>query len=311
MQSTPSMALPVIARRMPVHGWAGLAIILVSEFLLLARIHPVATAFTAINWSGYILFVDGLVWARAGTSLLVNRRREALVMGFLSALCWLFFEVFNFRMRNWAYTGLPPAYWEQVLLLLWSYATIFPALFLTVELLNVFGLFKDSRWPTFAWTPFRLALSAIVGLAFVIISPAVPEWLGPYMVPFVWTGFIFLLEPINYRLGAPSAYRAIEEGRPGIVWRFVVAGFICGFFWESWNFQALHFGGTVWWYYVPELYTRLTFDLKYGEMPLVGFLGYPPFVWECYAMYQLLKWTLQGDRLWRSPHEKAQDDDNR
>src|SRR5208283_5641891 len=49
----------------------------------------------------------------------------------------------------------------------------------------------------------------------------------------------------------------------------------CGLLWELWNFRA----GSKWIYTVPH-----AGFLKIFEMSLFGFLGFPPFALECYAM---------------------------
>ena len=55
----------------------------------------------------------------------------------------------------------------------------------------------------------------------------------------------------------------------------LLSGALCGFLWELWNFRA----GSKWIYTVPHVGF-----LKVFEMPLLGFLGFPPFALECYAM---------------------------
>src|SRR6185436_19211431 len=68
----------------------------------------------------------------------------------------------------------------------------------------------------------------------------------------------------------------------------LVAGLFCGGLWEGWNFAAR----TKWIYSVPF------FDeLKLGEMPMLGFLGFPPFALECYALVNFLS-LLRGGRHW-------------
>ena len=68
----------------------------------------------------------------------------------------------------------------------------------------------------------------------------------------------------------------------------LAAGFICGGLWEAWNLGAR----TKWVYSVPF------FDeLKLGEMPVLGFLGFPPFALECYAMVSFLS-LLRDGRNW-------------
>ena len=50
--------------RFPAYGWAGLVIILLAEGLLLAGVEVVATFFTPLVWSGYVLFIDGVVFKK-------------------------------------------------------------------------------------------------------------------------------------------------------------------------------------------------------------------------------------------------------
>jgi hypothetical protein len=70
----------------------------------------------------------------------------------------------------------------------------------------------------------------------------------------------------------------------------LASGAICGVLWEFWNFWAT----TRWTYTLPYLG-----DAKLFEMPLVGYLGFPPFALECYAMWQWLRGMLgaRGDEL--------------
>jgi len=63
------------------HGWLGLGLMLAAEILLYGDVRAVATFFTPLMWTGYILFADGIVAARDGKSWLTTRRRE-----FVSAL---------------------------------------------------------------------------------------------------------------------------------------------------------------------------------------------------------------------------------
>jgi predicted flap endonuclease-1-like 5' DNA nuclease len=72
----------------------------------------------------------------------------------------------------------------------------------------------------------------------------------------------------------------------------LIAGGICGILWEFWNFWAT----TKWIYTVPFLE-----ELKLFEMPLVGFLGFPPFTVECYVMYNFIS-------LFR--HQRGWEEDN-
>src|SRR5208283_195377 len=117
-----------------------------------------------------------------------------------------------------------------------------------------------------AYKPFVLT-----GILFLLLPLVWPE----YFFPLVWLAFIFLLEPVNHKAGAPSLLREWEKGSPREFYLLLLAGAICGLLWELWNFRA----GSKWMYTVPHLGF-----LKIFEMPLLGFLGFPPFALECYAM---------------------------
>ncbi len=56
--------------------------------------------------------------------------------------------------------------------------------------------------------------------------------------------------------------------------------------WEFWNYWA----ATKWTYTVPYLG-----DVKIFEMPILGYLGFPPFALECYAMYHAVRGVLAAD----------------
>jgi hypothetical protein len=70
----------------------------------------------------------------------------------------------------------------------------------------------------------------------------------------------------------------------------LVAGAICGLLWEFWNFWAL----TKWVYDIPYVGW-----LKVFEMPILGFLGFPPFAVECYVMLNTVSLLHQG-RDWQT-----------
>jgi len=100
---------------------------------------------------------------------------------------------------------------------------------------------------------------------------------------------VLILDPINNLLGRKSALAHIAVGD----WRFFVlplAGLICGFFWEMWNYYAL----PKWYYTIPYVGFAKIF-----EMPLLGYSGYLPFALELFAMYQfvLLLTRQQDDHL--------------
>ncbi|MEK6572336.1 MAG: hypothetical protein AABZ61_13255, partial [Bacteroidota bacterium] len=121
----------------PLYGIIGLLIIGVGELFLFFRFWLVPFFITPIAWSGYILAVDALNYKVRGESLIRNRSKEFFLMLPSSVVCWLVFELYNLHMRNWIYVGLPQNLVVRSLGYVWSFATIFPAILETSDLLQV------------------------------------------------------------------------------------------------------------------------------------------------------------------------------
>ena len=74
--------------RLPVHGYLGIAIMIAAEALLFGGNQIVGRWFTPIVWTGYILFVDALVYKLKGQSLLTTERLELLIIVVISIGGW-------------------------------------------------------------------------------------------------------------------------------------------------------------------------------------------------------------------------------
>ncbi len=112
-----------------------------------------------------------------------------------------------------------------------------------------------------------------VGAAMLIVPFLVPAEIAPYTAAPVFLGFIFLLDPINKRLGAESLTRKRTIN-------LLLSGLLCGVLWEFWNYWAR----AKWIYTVPIMQ-----QWKIFEMPLPGYLGFPPFAIECFTMYVFVR----------------------
>jgi hypothetical protein len=300
-------------RKMPWFGWLGLAIMILSEILLWTGNHPVAVAFTPVMWTGYILLVDGWIWARGGKSYFLDDKFEWPMLALFSILIWVMFEMFNLSAWAWSYYNRPHNRFVEGFVFAWAFATIIPALLRTRSLFATFSFFDRSHPWKVRFTPFWQAVSFVAGLALTFIpvmfngctQETLESCMPNILVWMVWFGFIFLIEPINYRLGAPSVFCHLEEGKVSFFWQVLAAGLFCGLLWESWNIQAAQpqFQGLTWNYHLNHIYLIPSFDQqsywRIGKMPILGFLGYPPFIWECFALWELCKWALQGDHLWK------------
>jgi hypothetical protein len=292
MMSAAAKARP---RRFPTHTWLGLLVLLSSEALLLAGNRFVATWFTPIMWSGYIMAVDGLVFRLSGSSWLTRRRREFPLLVLLSVGIWLIFEVYNFRLQNWLYLGLPGSPFLRNLGYFWSFATIIPGVFETSDLVSALlrrSMRLSESKPVKLGPPWPWIL---LGIAMVAIPPITSAELAPYLFAPVWIGFILLVDPLNDLLGTTSLRAQLASGNRMTIAALLIGGMACGFLWETWNYQAYQAQGAFWVYLVPEP-LRL-FGLHFGKMPLLGLLGFPPFALELYVLYEFFRKLLSIDRL--------------
>jgi hypothetical protein len=285
------LALQEVVMRLRWYGWLGLGIVVGAEMCLFARQPFVARWFTPIVWTGYVLFADALALRLRGHSLIHGRPRETLMLIWISVGGWLLFEAYNFRLQNWYYVGVPENPLARDWAFLWSFATIMPGIFETADVLEGLGFLRDVKAKPRTFSPTLLAASFVAGSACVIIPPLLPVDTARYTFGFVWLGLIFLLEPINMQLGIESPLSEWGRGNPRLALRLLTAGMICGLLWEFWNYWAT--GG--WCYTLPW---PLDFGVYYFRMPILGLLGFPPFAWECWAMFQFLKRVLRGDVLW-------------
>jgi hypothetical protein len=264
------------------YGWLGLGGLLVSQALLPLRITGHARWFTPIMWTAYVLLADALVLRRQGESLVHDRPREAAFMATVSIPLWLVFELYNWRLQNWAYFGVPEPVWLAALGYAWAFATIWPGLFETAALLEACGVFAGpAAPPTRPPTPRALDTAVAVGAVCLVVPPLLPAGGRPWTFGFVGLGFILLLEPLNYRAGRPSLLAAWTRGDRGVVSRWLLAGLLCGVLWEFWNYWAV---GQ--WRYVG---VPILPEWKLFEMPLAGYLGFPPFALEAFAMYHFVR----------------------
>lgn len=270
------------------HGHIGLLIIFLAEALLFSGNQIVGRWFTPIIWTGYILFVDALVYKIKGRSLLVTNRAEFLIIAVISVGSWWLFELYNtprFWRSDlelwWHYHNLEPNLFLRRAGYDWAFATISPAIFETAELFAATAFLR-----TRPARPLRLtdrSLWIMMGIG--ILGAALPLLvISAWLAPLVWLGFVLALDPINALRGYPSVAGDIRRGEHRRLLSLLVAGGLCGVLWEFWNYWAI----SNWTYTVPYLG-----DVKLFEMPVLGYLGFPPFAVECWAMYVLIRgWGL-------------------
>ena len=263
------------------HGYAGACLIVAAEALLFSGNEVVGRWFTPIVWTGYLLFVDALVYRVKGRSLLVSNRVEFVLMALISIVGWWLFEFYNvprFWRSDlelwWHYQNLEPNPYLRRVGYDWAFATISPAMFETAE------LFAATLFRRRGENAVRIPLSKSLLYTLVIagaIAALVPLFVvSAWLVPLVWLSYVFLLDPLNALRGWPSITGDLARGDWRRLLALLASGALCGVLWEFWNFWAI----SKWTYTVPYLG-----DVKIFEMPVLGYLGFPPFAVECWAMY--------------------------
>lgn len=261
----------------PLHGWLGLALIVVFWALNWALTGPrTHWAFFPL-WLGYCLTIDGLVFWRTGTSLLTRSWSRYIGLFLISAPVWWIFELLNLRLQNWKYIGLDGfSPLQYVFWTTWSFTTVIPAVFGSAEFFASFDFLKRLPRGPVIGTDKRTTLSFfIVGWIMFVLMLLYPK----IFFPFMWLSIYFILEPINIWLGHRSLALWTQHGN----WRPVVALWLgvllTAFFWEMWNYLA---------------YPKWIYDVPWGswmhlfEMPLLGYGGYLPFALELYAVYHIV-----------------------
>lgn len=261
-------------RAFPVYGWMGLAALAGAEWLLFHGVDPVATYFTPIAWSAYILIADAAVLALTGRSRLNDAPITLARMALLSIPLWLIFEAYNLRLHNWAYVGVPSGWRAIVFGYGWSFSTITPAIFETSDLVQ--ALLPPLPGDALKISPRAEIVLVALGALCLVLPLVLPIRIAERLFVLVWIGFILLLDPLNRRLALPSFIGDLSEGFRRRLYGFFFAGWVCGWLWEFWN----NWAGAKWQYTFPMFQ-----NWKIFEMPAPGFLGFLPFALECFTMY--------------------------
>ncbi len=279
----------------PRYGWIGVAVIVCEELaILFCRLgveprglwYELAGWATPACWWGYILLVDAWIYRCRAQSLLQNRRPIFWMQCILSVAFWTMFEGYNVLMPAWQYEGLIPYLPLRYLGYIIAFATIMPGMFETTELVQTWGWCRNWKRNDPAGAAretsipaFWLNLSTVMGLLFCVVPPLLGSTRGPYFWAFVWCGWVFLLDPINYRRGGQSIFGDWARGDFSRFAQLMIAGALCGLLWEFWNYWAT----TKWVYTFPMLRA-----MKIFEMPIAGFLGFPPFNVEYFVMFHFI-----------------------
>jgi hypothetical protein len=261
----------------------GVGILVVSTIGMLRGVEPFATWYYQFSWYSVLLAGDGALAlsGRAGRGvrgefLLLGRGWHLASLLFWSVVVWLFYELLNLRLQNWYYIFVPENLFLRWLSTAVAFATVLPAVFIAEAFFNSIRFAESIRWKALPVTPSFLKGMQIAGAIMMALVLAWPR----YFYALVWGASMLMVEPTVYRRDRDRSLLAdLERGRPGRILRLLAGGALIGLMWELLNIRAR----AKWIYTVPFFE-----DLKLFEMPIPGFLGFPPFAVECFILWQAL-----------------------
>ncbi|MEP9412427.1 MAG: hypothetical protein HRF42_13715 [Candidatus Brocadia sp.] len=267
------------------HGWLGIGLICFIECCLLIQhrsyfAYKVSVWATPLCWLGYVMLLDAVIFRLKGNSLLCNRRREFYIQMPLSIAFWLLFEFYNLHLANWEYQGLPDNKIELCAGMGLAFAMIMPGIFQTSELLETLRFFDQFRIANLRVSNRIIYSSIVLGFFFIMAPLLISRDYARYLFGLVWTGYVMIFDPIVYCSKGDSLLKDLEEGRLLRILSLFIAGYICGFLWEFWNYWA----ASKWVYTVPFMK-----NVRIFEIPVAGFLGFGPFAWEYFCFYHFCK----------------------
>lgn len=232
---------------------------------------------TALAWTGYLLAVDSAVFSVRGQSLLRSHPERLAWLAVLSVFLWMPFEWYNLRLAGWYRSGLPlgPV---RYLLLGWSFACVWPALFLTADLLLAvirprlaLGRRPDPGPARNAWPLVG------TGAACLVIPVLVPRLdLGEHMLGLAGVGFLLLLDPWNAARGQPALWKDWAEGGRARPVALAASGLLCGLFADGLNWLAGPGWHCIWGLGPPW---------RAFELPIAAYAVFPFFGAQAFAMH--------------------------
>jgi hypothetical protein len=271
----------------PVWGWIGVVVCVAAWVCAWGRFEILEV----INdymffplWLGYILTVDALVYRRSGSSMISKSPQQFFPLFPASALAWWYFEYINRFVQNWWYVGVEDySAMHYAVLATVSFATVFPAVFETRDLLGTFSWFRNayangptwrepSRGELFAWL--------LVG----IIALFATGWNPVAFFYLAWLAPLIILGSMMALAGIETPLTEMRRGNYGPLFTLAVAALICGWFWEMWNYYSM-----------PKWHYSVPFVMKYRifEMPIPGYAGYLPFGPICWLMWASMRGVVK------------------
>ena len=199
--------------------------------------------------------------------------RRHLLLAAVSVPLWWWFELVNSRVGNWEYIDRHNySSAEYFLLASLAFSTVVPALH------SAWGVtIGKLRPPATRIEPDRrhgYVIEMLAGIGTVMSVFALPD----FFFPMVWFAPFLLFDGLVGYRGGRSLANEVFKGEWHLATAIGLAGLICGFLWEFWNFWST----PKWIYHIQYLDFLRAF-----EMPLLGYIGYIPFAWSVYQLLHL------------------------
>ena len=258
-----------------------------SRLRLLALGGPLTGVSWALIWTqdtfwNHLFFTGmwtgaALVMYAAGSRGYPGWRRHLVLLA-VSVPLWWWFELVNERVGNWEYIySQDYNALEYQLLASAAFSTVVPALHAAWSLTQ--GAVSRTARVVPRMSRRSAATEAMVGASMIAATFVVPD----QSFPLVWVGPFLLLDGLLGYRGDSSLVNEMINGEYRLAVTLGVAGLICGFLWEFWNFWAT----PKWVYHVPYFGFLHLF-----EMPLLGYGGYIPFAWSVHQLTSLSAFRL-------------------
>jgi hypothetical protein len=273
------------AQRFPWWGWIGLALVALGWALAWSNeLAPPGWrrhTFTPL-WLGYVVTMNALAYRRTGRSPLTHDTTWLLALFPASAVFWWLFEILNRYVGNWYYSGIAASGgWDYFVQGTLPFSTVLPAVVSTRAWLGSFPRLDALALPplrghsVLAWGALALGILALAGIGLWPEALFAMLWLAPLLV----------LAGLQKLVVGESLFSPLARGDWRPVLLPALAAFVCGLFWELWNWGS----AAQWHYSVPYVQRFHVF-----EMPLLGYAGYLPFGVECALVADLVGRMLGG-----------------
>ena len=264
--------LLVQRRHFPKWGYLGYSLLAVSWLIAWTRL-PLFSAvqiytFTPL-WLGFIVVVNAHVHQRSNKAPLYKSPGKFAALFLLSALFWWGFEYLNRFTVNWIYVGAEglSAYHYYIHGSL-CFSTVLPAVYSVFLWLHSYNHLHRTFYigPRFGFLKNRGV--GLVSLILGLLGMLGVGWIPQFSYPFLWFGPLLICGGLQLLIGQNAGIYSWARGD----WRWfafwALAGLICGFFWELWNFYS-----QLKWEYQLSFFN----GWPVFEMPILGYLGYLPF----------------------------------